>query len=303
LSGTEEENRPLVSIIVNCYNGEKYLREAIDSVLSQTYKNWELIFWDNQSDDNSGTIFREYKDLRLHYCYAPKHTRLYEARNYAYEKSKGDFITFLDVDDWWEANKLEEQIKLFSEQSVGLVYSNFWIANTTTKDTKLAYKHPLPSGKVLNKILKKYTVGMLTIMVRRSSLKGLDYVFDSRFQMIGDFDLVTRVAIEWKFASIQEPLAYYRDHDNNMTKKHRNLQNNEMKQWLAESNSDERISNNDGYKARENLLLYSQGIEALDKNQKLVALKILWKIAFDLKIKLMVRMAVPKSVSKYIGLR
>ena len=149
VSCTEEENEPLISIIVNCYNGEKYLCEAIDSVLSQTYKNWELIFYDNQSNDNSAEIFKEYIDHRLHYIYAPNHTPLYEARNYAYEQSKGEFITFLDVDDWWEPTKLKDQIKLFSDQCVGLVYSNFWIASTGSQKLKIAHKRILPSGLVL----------------------------------------------------------------------------------------------------------------------------------------------------------
>ena len=52
---------PLVSIIMNCFNGDKYLRDALDSVMKQTYQNWELIFWDNQSKDNSKDIFKEYK--------------------------------------------------------------------------------------------------------------------------------------------------------------------------------------------------------------------------------------------------
>ena len=58
---------PLVSIIINCFNGEKYLRNAIDSVIEQTYKNWEIIFWDNQSTDKSAEIFKSYKDKRFKY--------------------------------------------------------------------------------------------------------------------------------------------------------------------------------------------------------------------------------------------
>ena len=63
-----------VSIIMNCYNGEKYLHEAIVSVLVQTYKNWELIFWDNNSIDNSANIFKSYKDKRLKYFLSKKNT-------------------------------------------------------------------------------------------------------------------------------------------------------------------------------------------------------------------------------------
>ena len=119
--------QPLVSIIVNCFNGEEYLREALDSIITQTYKNWEIIFWDNQSNDTSAKIFKSYKDSRLKYYLAPTHTKiLYEARNYALKKATGDFIAFLDVDDWWLPNKLEQQIPLFDDPKVGLVYGNLW---------------------------------------------------------------------------------------------------------------------------------------------------------------------------------
>ena len=105
--------QPLVSIIINCFNGEEYLREALESVISQTYKNWEIIFWDNQSTDKSAEIFKSYQDSRLKYYLASSHTKiLYEARNYALKKATGDFIAFLDADDYWLPDKLEKQIPL-----------------------------------------------------------------------------------------------------------------------------------------------------------------------------------------------
>ena len=76
---------PLVSILMNCYNGEKYLREAIESVLSQTFQNWGLIFWDNRSTDRSADIFKEYKDLRLKHYLAPEHTDLGGGRAKAFQ--------------------------------------------------------------------------------------------------------------------------------------------------------------------------------------------------------------------------
>ncbi len=99
---------PLVSVIMNCFNGEQYLREAIDSVIAQTYQNWELIFYDNQSIDNSAEIFKTYNDKRLRYFYASNHTLLYEARNNAIQYASGYFLAFLDVDDWWDPLKLEK---------------------------------------------------------------------------------------------------------------------------------------------------------------------------------------------------
>ena len=68
---------PLVTIIMNCYNGEKYLNEALQSIVNQSYKNWELIFWDNLSSDNSKKIFDSYNDKRFKYHLTDKHTVLY----------------------------------------------------------------------------------------------------------------------------------------------------------------------------------------------------------------------------------
>ena len=153
---------------MNCYNGQEFLKHSIESVISQTYKNWELIFWDNKSTDNSSKILKKYKDKRIKYFYAKKKTTLYEARNLAIKKSKGEFIGFLDVDDFWIKNKLELQVPLFQENKVGLVYSNFYKLYKNKK--KLAYKNDLPSGKVTRQIIKNYQIGILTVMLRKSFL-------------------------------------------------------------------------------------------------------------------------------------
>ena len=119
--------QPFVSIIMNCFNGETYLKESINSILSQTYQNWELIFWDNKSQDKSAEIFKGYEDKRLKYFCATEHTTLYKARNLAIEKARGDYIAFLDTDDLWEYNKLEMQVPLFFNPEIAVVYSNFWL--------------------------------------------------------------------------------------------------------------------------------------------------------------------------------
>ena len=123
------DDKPLVSIIMNCFNGEQYLEEALKSVLDQTYENWELIFWDNRSEDESSDIFKKFKDNRFKYFLSDRHTTLCKARNLAIEKTKGDFLAFIDTDDMWLPNKLEKQIPLFKDNSVGLVYGNYWLFN------------------------------------------------------------------------------------------------------------------------------------------------------------------------------
>ena len=117
-------NQPLISVVMNCYNSAKYLREAIDSVLAQSYENWEIIFWDNQSTDDSAEIFNSYTDVRLHYFLAPEFTKLGRARNLAIANAKGEWFGFLDCDDFWLPEKLSNQMNIIvnEDSKLGLVY-------------------------------------------------------------------------------------------------------------------------------------------------------------------------------------
>ena len=104
-----KKNNPLVSIVMNCYNGEKFLSKSLRSIFSQSYKNWELIFWDNQSIDNSKNILNKFRDRRIRYFKSKRFQSLYSARNSAIIKTKGKYICFLDTDDWWEKDKIKKK--------------------------------------------------------------------------------------------------------------------------------------------------------------------------------------------------
>mgnify|MGYP001462850897 CR=1 FL=1 len=105
--------KPLISIIINCRNGSKFLKKCLQSVFSQSYKNWEIVFFDNNSTDDSLNIVKSFKDKRIRIFSNKKKLflKLYDARNVAIKKSLGKYITFIDVDDIWKKNKLEKQIK------------------------------------------------------------------------------------------------------------------------------------------------------------------------------------------------
>ena len=94
---------------MNCRNGEEYLQESIDSILKQSYKNWELIFVDNASSDKSKILFNEYNDERLKYVFITESVNLGSARQIALENCNGEYISFLDTDDLWLPTKLEKQ--------------------------------------------------------------------------------------------------------------------------------------------------------------------------------------------------
>ena len=107
---------PLVNVIMNGHNGGEYLAEAIDSVLEQTYTNWEILFWDNLSTDNTRSILESYSDNRIKYFCAEEFTPLGEARNNVIEKAQGELLGFLDCDDLWLPEKLERQVPLFLQR-------------------------------------------------------------------------------------------------------------------------------------------------------------------------------------------
>ena len=109
---------------MNTHNGEDFLKEALESVLVQTYENFEIIFWDNCSDDNTQKIVNSYHDKRIKYFYSDEFTPLGEARNRAIDKSNGDLIAFLDCDDVWMSNKLELQVPVFDNKDIGIVISD-----------------------------------------------------------------------------------------------------------------------------------------------------------------------------------
>ena len=297
LPDAQPRPQPLVSVIMNCYNGETFLKEAIDSVLAQTYQNWEIVFWDNQSTDRSAQIFKSYGDARLRYFYAPAHTRLYQARNYAIEKASGEFIAFLDVDDRWLPSKLEKQIVLFSDAEAGLVCGNYWIESERTRKRWKWLKRPAPTGWVLNDLLKSYFVGLPTLVVRRSALASLDHPCDPRYHVIGDFDLVVRLSIRWKLDCVQEPVALYRVHDSNESLKHRARHPDELESWVGKMREVEAVRSSPNFPCVQSLITYLRAMNQVLEADKKGAYRRFHDLPWGgLKLKLLAALVLPTAV-------
>jgi glycosyltransferase involved in cell wall biosynthesis len=204
-----------VSVIMNCLNGEKYLREAMDSVFAQTYKDWEIIFWDNASTDNSAAIANSYGD-KVKYYKNEQTVSLGQARNQAIEKSTGDYISFLDVDDVWLPDKLDIQLKLFENHpGVDFIYTNFYILDTINNRKYVAFNELLPQGKIFDKILVDYKIGIITVMIRKNTLERQESLFDPNLTFASDFDLFLRILHDSEVAYIDSASAIYRIHLNN----------------------------------------------------------------------------------------
>ena len=287
---------PLVSIVINCYNGEKYLRQSIESILDQSYQNLELIFWDNHSTDQSKNIVESYDDKRIKYFFSKNHTTLYQARNLALKKCKGDFICFLDADDYFIKNKIAKQLLYFNNQKVGVIYSNYYRYYEDINKRKLLTNKLLPSGNLTQYILEESQISFMTVMIRKKSLDSLESNFDRKYSIIGDYDLLYRLSLNWDFCYIEEPLAVYRIHKDNSSK-NSILFIDELKDWYNKNYKFFRNKKNYIYKK----IIFFQALEYLSKRKILKFIIEFCKYPMSLnKIKLFIIMITPNFFLKLL---
>ena len=121
------ENQPLVSVIMPCYNMEKFIAYTIESVQQQTYPHWELLIVDDTSTDRTAEIVKSHQnqDDRIHFIVKPKHSGIADTRNQCLKMAKGRFLAFLDADDVWHPEKLEQQLQFMTERKIGFSYSSY----------------------------------------------------------------------------------------------------------------------------------------------------------------------------------
>jgi len=219
MSVSNSRKQPLVSVIMNCLNCSEYLSDAIDSVYDQTYDNWEIILLDNNSDDDILAIVNRY-DNKIKYFKTSKIEKLGKARNIALEKSKGEYLAFLDCDDLWLPSKIEKQVALFeNNKKLGLVFCDT-IFFDNGGDRKQLYGNKKPAkGKVFNELLLNYFLSMETVTLSRKVLDELDEWFDVRLEVTEEKELFLRVSAISEVDYIDETLAKWRVDPNSWTHK------------------------------------------------------------------------------------
>ena len=217
---------PLVSIVMNCYNSDEFLKDAIDSIYCQSYQNWEIIFWDNGSSDSSSLIAKSY-DEKLKYFHSTKTTPLGEARNMAMKKTSGKYVTFLDCDDLYLPERIEFQVNAMENNSTVLSFGSWMEINAFGEAVK-KYKIYSESGNFFEKLLYKYNVNFQTLMIDNDFLKKNKIHFDSELTFSPDFNLVMKIALLNNISSIDNYLAKYRVHSNSMTHKYQKEKYNDF---------------------------------------------------------------------------
>lgn len=207
------------SVIINCHNAGEFLCDAVDSVLGQTFNDFEIIIYDNASSDNTAEIAQKYGE-RITYYYSEKKLALGTARNQAIQHSSGKYLAFLDSDDVWMENKLERQYSEIActKEPVGLCG-----CDAMRVDSKLMPIMKYSSGRqfssvdTISQLVRDCFIPMSSVVVRRDLVLGLGG-FNSHFEIIEEWDLWLRAAVASKLIYIDECLVNIRFHGKNTSR-------------------------------------------------------------------------------------
>lgn len=205
--------QPLVSVILPTYNRAEYLPRAMESVLSQSYKNLELIVVDDGSTDNTREVVNAYQDTRIRYMRTPSNRGVAAARNAGIRRASGEYIAFQDSDDKWLPGKLEKQVRALTqaEPDVGMVY-HIMSRKYENGETRYIPDAKVPqsrrSGQIFENLLTENIIGAPTLCVRKSVLTGENGVgvFDTQMPNLEDYELILRIAARYNIAYIDEVL-------------------------------------------------------------------------------------------------
>jgi glycosyltransferase involved in cell wall biosynthesis len=193
----------LISVIIPTYNRAKRLKKAIDSVLAQSWQNFELIVVDDGSDDNTAELIEKYNTDIVYI--RQENSGPAAARNRGIEKARHNLLAFLDSDDWFAENKMETQIEAMDQNPSYLIShtDEIWYRNGQILNQKL--RHKRNSGDIFEQSLELCAVGMSTVMIRMEIFERYG-LFDEEYPCCEDYEFWLRVSAKEKFLLVEKPL-------------------------------------------------------------------------------------------------
>lgn len=224
LKGVPCPNYPLVSIITPTYNHEKFIGTCIESVLEQTYPNWEMIIVDDGSIDGTGSIIGKYKDERIKYIKQENVGiwKLNKTYNRALDLSQGDLIAILEGDDAWPRYKLEEQVKIFENQDVVLS----WGRKNTINDKNEIISFDLHSlepfmhmtqEEMIRNLLIYNLMQPCTVMIDKKALLSIGGFLQYEDAPFVDYSTFLELSLKGKFYPSDRVMGYWRKHKAQVT--------------------------------------------------------------------------------------
>ena len=213
---------PIVSVVMSVYNGDAYLKEAINSILNQTFTNFEFIIINDGSSDNSLSIIQSYTDKRLVCIDNIENKGLIYSLNKGFKIAKGKYIARMDADDISLPERFEKQVAfLESHLSIGVLGSDYLSFSESTLK-KLNSIHN--SSKIKSYLLFTATICHPTLMMRKSMLEMSNFRYSETAKYVEDFDLWTRLIMKTDFYNLNEILLKYRDHQNQVSRTFADIQ-------------------------------------------------------------------------------
>jgi len=203
------KNKNNIDIILPNYNSSKFLKQTLNSIIMQTYKNWKLIIIDDCSDNKTKNILKKYsKDKRIKIFWLKKNNGAGFCRNYGIKKSKSPYVAFIDSDDIWKKNKLEKQIIFMKKNNYSFSYTNY----ETFGDKKKIIVPPLKFD--YESFINNTSIGTSTMMVKRKELKNIKF---TNSKICEDYYFKCKLLKRVKFAfCLNEFLTRYRIRHNSM---------------------------------------------------------------------------------------
>jgi glycosyltransferase involved in cell wall biosynthesis len=215
---------PIISVITPAYNADQFIAETIESVLAQTFSNWEMLIVDDGSVDDTATIIKKYAniDKRIKYLHQTN-SKQGKARNLAIQHAKGEYLAFIDADDLWHPQKLEKQMEVFeANPNVDLIFTNGLVFKDNKDNVINTFSHP--GGELLDqyiypKMLNGYTFPNLSVITKKEKIIKLGgFCEDLRVQNCEDYQMWLRLVDDRNVVyCIDELLFYYRLHDSQVT--------------------------------------------------------------------------------------
>lgn len=207
---------PKVTAFMPVFNGEKYLREAIDSILGQTFKDFEFLIINDGSTDDSEQIIESYPDSRINLIHNERNMGLVKTLNMGLKHARGEYLARMDGDDISLPQRFEKQVA-FLEANPEIFLCGTWM-RYLEKDTKKKWTAPATHEGIISNLIFHSVLAHPTVMFRLKTLRDHRLCYDELYAHAEDYELWTKIAFFLKFSNIPEVLHHYRRHSQNFTK-------------------------------------------------------------------------------------
>jgi glycosyltransferase involved in cell wall biosynthesis len=215
---------PKVSVVIPTRNRSHFLKAAIQSVLNQTFQDFEVIVVDDASMDRTGEVVQSFTDPRIRYIRHETNKGQGVTRNDGINRASGEDVALLDDDDEWLPEKLEKQVRLLdsSPSKVGLIYTGFYRVEGSSKRI-INEAIPHKRGQAFEELCLKNWMGTCsTVLIRRVCFEKIG-LFDEELASGADYDMWLRISKEFEIDYIREPLVYYTVHGDSISTNHESM--------------------------------------------------------------------------------